>query len=88
MLANKKCKNEFHDTEFKRTITNFIKELKELEDRKKQLSEIENELKKNKCLSDVQENTNIKTYDRIQTYTKIFHILCLFGLKDKLEDLY
>lgn len=53
-VCNKIYLDEPQDTEFKKTVISFIKELKKFkEDRKRVI-----ELKENKYLSDDQENTN------------------------------
>jgi hypothetical protein len=60
MFNNENYLDEPQNTEFERTIINFLKEHKEFKDKtKNQLAEIKNkELKKNNCLTDVQETTN------------------------------
>jgi hypothetical protein len=68
MLDSKNYLNELQETEFKRTIIDFIKELMEFkEEAKKKLNEIKEKERKNKCLRNAQENTNI----RVMEMTKI-----------------
>ena len=62
MFANKNYLDEPQDTEFNRTVINFIKEFKKFKgNTAKQSNEIQKQvLRGNKCVRDVQENTNIK----------------------------
>ena len=68
MFDNENYLDEPQNTKFKRTIINFLKELKEFKDKtKNQLIEIKNkEHKKNNCLTDVQETTDIRLVEMIK----------------------
>lgn len=68
MFSNNSYLDEPQCTEFKRTTINFIKVFKDFrENTKRLLNKIkEKELKKNKCLSNVQHNINIKLMEMVK----------------------
>lgn len=67
IFANENYLDEHQDTELKRTIINFIKELKDFKSHNQHTEVKEKEWKENKYLNDAQENTNIKLMEMMST---------------------